>query len=320
MGSNAFVTFVMLNDHFIPGALVFAYALRKQRVSSDLVCLITPNISAPAKTALHRLFDVVIEIDPLVVPNTGCSVLQARSFLFTRFQVFRLGKDGDLGRHYDKLVISDADILPIKDYESLFEVPAPAGILNESKEHCIASADGQFLDTTTKETPTQWHWHRLYAAYPHGSSIPELITNRVCDDIDNMGINSCLYRIDPNIRDYQAILSDIEDVSYRQLIQKFRWPEMQYLSHKFSGSWHNIDLSYASFEGYPKLSILKGTHFAGLKPWNINHPSVRHYAKYPDFQLFFKTYLDMIQRYPKLLEYRRLNRIAQHYQSWIKAE
>jgi len=318
MNSNAFVTFVMLNDHYIPGALVFAFALKKQHVSSDLVCLITPDISKPAKTALTHLFDDVIETDPLVVRNKGCRFFQVRSFLFTRFQAFRLGKDGDLGKGYDKLLVCDADVLPIKDYEFLFDIDAPAGILNESKDNCVASIDGRYLDTTTDATPTKWHWHRIYQAIPHGSVIPAGITDRVCEDNDNMGINSCLYRIDPNLTDYQSIVADTKSGNSCQKIADFRWPEMQYLSQKFSGLWHNIDLTYASFEGYPKLSILNGTHFAGLKPWNIRHPSVRHYAKYPDFQLFFRTYLEMMQTVPDLRNYLRLVRIETQFQSWIR--
>ena len=32
----AFMTFVMRNDSFVPGALVFAHALRQQRTQADL--------------------------------------------------------------------------------------------------------------------------------------------------------------------------------------------------------------------------------------------------------------------------------------------
>ena len=41
----AFVTFLMLNDSYLPGALMLAYALRKQKTNADLVCLVTGEIT-----------------------------------------------------------------------------------------------------------------------------------------------------------------------------------------------------------------------------------------------------------------------------------
>jgi len=42
---SAFVTFLMLNDSYLPGALMLAYGLRKQETEVDLVCLITEEIT-----------------------------------------------------------------------------------------------------------------------------------------------------------------------------------------------------------------------------------------------------------------------------------
>ena len=38
----AYVTFVMMNDSYVPGALLMAYGLRRQWTEADLVCLVTP--------------------------------------------------------------------------------------------------------------------------------------------------------------------------------------------------------------------------------------------------------------------------------------
>lgn len=313
MASCAYVTFVMRNDHYVPGALVFAYALKEQGITDDIVCLITPLVSAASLEALQEVFDHVITIDPIIIFHANRHERQERPFLFTRFQAFRLGPDGDLGCGYDKIILCDADILPLKNYASLKEVTAPAGILNEYKDHCVASINGKYHDTRKNTDETSWHWHEIYHAYLHGKPIPSAITNRIRKDTSNLGINACLYVLSPSMAMYQSILSDINNPYLMREIAYYPWPEMQYLTLKLSGQWTNIDLRYASFNGYPSLDILYGTHFAGLKPWNIEHKSVMHYFKFPDYQRFLTTYIQMMHEYPTLLTHKKYRRIYQTF-------
>ena len=49
----------------------------------------------------------------------------------------------------------------------------------------------------------------------------------------------------------------------------FDWPDMQYLTIRWSGRWRNIDVRYSALNGYPSLEVLYGTHFAGFKPWYL---------------------------------------------------
>ena len=59
----AFMTFVMRNDSFVPGALGFAYALRQLGTQADLVCMLTKNVTPASRSALEQLFDRVVEVD-----------------------------------------------------------------------------------------------------------------------------------------------------------------------------------------------------------------------------------------------------------------
>ena len=128
-------------------------------------------------------------------------------------------------------------------------------------------------------------------------------------DINNMGVNSGLYVLVPSQKLYDSILSDLENDNILKLIERFRWPEMQYLTMKLSGSWHNIDIKYASFNGYPDISGVYGIHFAGLKPWCFNNKSVKHYSKYNDFKLWHSVYLSMLYEYKELFENKRLKKL-----------
>ena len=124
MSKNAFVTFIIRNDSYIPGALVFAYGLKLQKTKNDLICIVSNNISEEAINNLKVIYDDVLVIDEVYVPHERRHERQDRPFLFSRFNAFRLGSDGDLGKDYDKIIIADCDVLPLKNYDLLFDLPA----------------------------------------------------------------------------------------------------------------------------------------------------------------------------------------------------
>jgi len=62
MSKNAYVTFIIRNDSFMPGALVFAYALRLQETVHDLVVIVSENVTDRAKNTLRLVYDDVITI------------------------------------------------------------------------------------------------------------------------------------------------------------------------------------------------------------------------------------------------------------------
>ncbi len=307
---KAFVTFLMLNDSYLPGALMLGYALRKQKVNADIVCMVTDDISEVAKKALSSIFDYIISVKTIHVPHKRCQKRQDRPFWFTRLNALRLGEDGDLGFRYKKIVLLDADVLPLKNYESLFEVNAPAGILNEDKSKLM------YLDGRDRAILTEWSWHDAYNKIcPHGSFIPKEITDRVVDDHKNMGLNGSLFVIEPSMLEFEAILEDIKKPKIKELVSdKFTWPDMQYISMRWSGKWSSVDLKYSGFNGYPRLSVLNGTHFAGVKPWYFERDlkTVCKYSKYEDFKLWFRKYKLMLFEYPELKKVKRLERLLEN--------
>ncbi len=305
----AYVTFVMRNDSFIPGALVFAYALRQQDTKADLICIVTEAVSIDGVKALEEIFDYVYVIDTIYVPHKDRHERQDRPFLFTRFHALRLGMDGDLGQGYEKIILADADVLPIQDYDLLFELNAPAGIINEKKSYCMETENGKYLIPDSVYENGSWIWHRVYEAMPFGASIPKEVTDRVIDDPTNMGVNAALYLFEPSMTLFESIIKDTQALDMRDKISQFPWPEMQYITMKLSGKWHNMDLTYASFNGYPVIDVLKGIHFAGLKPWQLNHRSIMHYAKNEDYRLWYGIYTQMVDRYPGLENNKKLLRI-----------
>ena len=300
MSKNAYVTFIIRNDSYLPGALVFAYGLRKQNTKNDLICIVSENISKNAINSLKLFYDDVIIIDEVYVPHERRQERQDRPFLFSRFNGFRLGKDGDLGKQYEKIIIADCDILPIKNYDQLFNLSAPAGIINEKKEYCMEYVDGNYIVPETVKTNGTWIWHEVYKDFPHGTKIPQKVTDRIKVDKENMGINASLMLFEPSIYLYESIMDDLAKLEVQKEISTFNWPEMQYISLKLSGKWTNVDLRYSSFNGYPTIDVLNGIHYAGLKPWSIKNKSIKSYGKFEDYKLWFHVFIRMIDQYEQL--------------------
>jgi hypothetical protein len=311
----AFVTFLMRNNSYLPGALVLAHALSRQRVGADLVCMVTPEITPGARRALGLLFDHVIEVDAVYVPHARRQERQDRPYWFTRLNALRLGAEGDLGFAYEKVVLLDADVLPLRHYGRLFEVRAPAGIINEFKSHLIEVDDmGQYVVPESVDRDGTWKWHRLYdAVCPHGARIPQEITDRVADDVTNMGINGSLFVLAPSMDEFERIEADVRRPEVSRLVgDRYEWPDMQYLTLRWSGQWTNVDLRYSGFNGYPRMSVLYGTHFAGFKPWSVRKKSFRSYARHSDYQRWFQEYVELVTRAkPALLKHRRLKQLLQ---------
>ena len=182
MGKNAYVTFIIRNDSYLPGALVFAFALRRQDTKSDLICIVSDNITENAIKKLKVLYDDVIVLDELYVKHDRRQERQDRPFLFSRFSAFRLGKDGDLGKNYEKIIIADCDLLPISNYDSLFDLKAPAGIINEKKEYCMEYTDKDYIIPDSVYLDGTWIWHDVYKEIPHGTKIQKAITDRIKND------------------------------------------------------------------------------------------------------------------------------------------
>lgn len=307
--STAYVTFVMRNDAFIPGALTFAYALKAQGIQDDVIVMLSEHVSEEAQQACHNVFDRVIRFAEIHSTHRAGHERQDRRYLFSRFAALRLGHDGDLGKGYDKIILCDADLLPLKNFAHLKELKAPAGILNEFKEHALSVEGKRYVYPPSITEKGTWVWHDVYREALHGEKIPKAWTDRPFTDKTNMGMNASIFVLRPSRPLLDAIENDVNDPSWLEYIESFPWPEMQYLTVKLSGQWHNIDIKYSSFNGYPGLAYVNGIHFAGLKPWQMKHRSIEHFSQYDDFQLYYEVFLRLMSTYPQLHEIKSLDRL-----------
>lgn len=317
---RAFVTFLMFNDSYLPGALMAAYGLQRQRSRSDRVCLVTEEVSDGARDALRSVYDKVlpvdkIPIDPTVAPSgpvrTGSARLQSAAL--TRFAALRLGPDGDFGCGYDKIVSLDADLLPVRDFEALWRVPAPAGIVNERRDHMAdIDAAGRLVPRPDAVRTGRWAWHDVYGDIcPPGSPVPQEITDRVATDATNYGMNASLLVLEPSQAAFDDFMSWIGRGRVRTMaLERWPWTDQQAATLYWSGRWTSLDPSYSLFYGHPSIEVGRGLHFAGIKPWSWRKRGfARRIQRFPDYALWGRRYLELMAEHSQLRRLAALRRL-----------
>lgn len=310
---RAFVTFLLFNDSYLPGCLMAAYGLKRQGSRSHRVCLVTDSVSERAREALLGVYDKVLRVDEIGIPGdeharvtgtprTGSA--RVKGAALTRFASLRLGPDGDFGTPYEKVVNIDADLLPLRDFDDLWSVPAPAGIINERRDH-MADIDerGALVPRPGALETGEWVWHDTYRDIcPPGAPIPRDITDRVRDDVDNYGVNASLLVIEPSMAVYDDFMRWIgEGKAHRLARDGWPWTDQQAATLYWSGRWTSLDPSYSILYGYPSIELARGLHYAGVKPWSWRKKGFRRrFTRFPDYALWGRQFLDMIEEVPQL--------------------
>ncbi|PCH33987.1 glycosyltransferase family 8 protein [Wolfiporia cocos MD-104 SS10] len=123
----AFVSLVT-SDHYLPGALAVAAALKDvhpspptpPEVEFQTVCLVTPEtVDVSTVKFLRRAYDIVIGVELIEQRDDKGLQLLGRpdlSHVLTKLHAFRLTQ-------YSKLIFLDADVLPIRPLSHLFTLP-----------------------------------------------------------------------------------------------------------------------------------------------------------------------------------------------------
>ena len=306
----AFVTFLMMNDSYMASTLLMAYGLKKQNSQADTVCMVTEEIDEETIKPLKMIYDHVIRVKRIFVPHKERKGREDRPLWFTRLNSLLLGPDGGYGLNYESICILDADVYPIRNYDALFNIGAPAGMLNEKKSNCLEwDEKGKYVYPESIENEGKWNWHKRYEPdAPHGAEIPKEITDRPYHDVTNLGLNGSIYVFDTSKKELEDIIEDVERPEIKKLVgDLFKWPDMQYFTIRWSGQWKSIDIKFSSFNGYPGLKYLCGCHYSGFKPWYFNKKGLKNYMEHEDFLFWYKSFLTMVEKdFPQMLEIPRL--------------
>ncbi|TIC90484.1 Glycogenin-1 [Colletotrichum higginsianum] len=120
-GEQVYAT-LLLNDTYLPGALVLAHSLRDAGTSKQLVVLVTlDTVSAEVITELRAIYDHVIPVPRIRNSRPANLYLMNRPDLHSAFTKVNLWRQ----TQFSKIVYIDADVVAYRAPDELFDVNAP---------------------------------------------------------------------------------------------------------------------------------------------------------------------------------------------------
>ncbi|KAI1771818.1 glycosyltransferase family 8 protein [Hypoxylon cercidicola] len=113
---------LLLNDTYLPGALVLAHSLRDAGTSKKLAVLVTlDNVSAEVVTEIKAVYDYVIPVSRIRNSNPANLHLMNRADLHSAFTKIELWKQ----TQFRKIVYIDSDVVAYRAPDELFDIPHP---------------------------------------------------------------------------------------------------------------------------------------------------------------------------------------------------
>ncbi|VVT56987.1 uncharacterized protein SAPINGB_P005474 [Magnusiomyces paraingens] len=118
MSSEAYCT-LLYNDSYLPGALVLGHALRDAGTTKQLAIIVGPEVSTEARNRLLALYDHLLPTETIAITQADAPQfkLLGRPDLersYTKINVW-------LQTQFSKIVFLDADTLPLKNIDDLFD-------------------------------------------------------------------------------------------------------------------------------------------------------------------------------------------------------
>ncbi|MFA7286856.1 MAG: hypothetical protein WC052_04335 [Patescibacteria group bacterium] len=269
----AWVVLVMLGRSYVPGAVVVAHAMRALRTRHSLVCMVTDDVPEESRAALRLVYDQVVEV-PYIRH-------EARGFLSDR-QTERYGSWLDaaftkwncLGlADYDRVLLVDADIVPLVNCDDLFGLRPPAACFSLPYLQPWKKKDGLVNPYIAAGE----------SDLPHGTRIPAELVARSLRRRTVVG-GGFLVLLCPSAADlagYRAMLDAVTGPYGAAFQTKSGADEesiAEYFADRRGQDWTNIHQRYAAIPWKPNWVArdIRAYHYLGRKPWEMDP------TEYPD--------------------------------------
>jgi lipopolysaccharide biosynthesis glycosyltransferase len=253
----------MSGDAYLPGCLVVGAALRWHvQTRAALICLVDDTVSAGARSMLERVYDRVHLVSRLSAHASAYpeSLLSdAWRDVYTKLHVF----DAEL-LPYERVTFVDADLLPLRCFDHLFTLPAPAAVIE------------------SVHPTSQYAYVRHMHGVRHGAPVPPAILEVTSGDDITGGINAGLLVIRPDRARFLDMVARIRrpmpewGPHHRRLYEhgiRYGFPEQHFLQVEFQDAWIAIDPRFNSMR--MDVPHCFGVHWIiGRKPWrNLGNPA-----------------------------------------------
>jgi lipopolysaccharide biosynthesis glycosyltransferase len=252
----AHVALLMRGEAYLPGCLAAAAGLRWHVQSrAALVCLVDDSVPGWARAMLERVYDRVVLVPRLRAHESSFPddlLCDPYRDMYTKLHVF----DSEL-LPYRRVCFVDADLLPLRRFDHLFTLEAPAAVIENV-------------------APTsQFSWVRNMRGIRHGRPVPARMLALHSDQDVRGGINGGLLLVEPD----RARFEDLADRIERPMSEwgphhcehhdrgiRYGFAEQHFLQVEFQDAWTAIDPRFNSMRTDVPHSF--GIHWTvGRKPW-----------------------------------------------------
>jgi lipopolysaccharide biosynthesis glycosyltransferase len=261
----AYIAYLTGDNSYFLGAMTLGYSLRKTNTEADVILMVTEDVPQNQIKLLNDYFNVV-HIKEINVPAE-----LFKDYDYSRFKHVFTKLEALKFIEYDKIILIDIDMIVIRNIDELFNLNAPSATSINKK-------------------------------LTHGKIIPKkYMIQQNNPYMVSYGINAGLMLLKPSIEEYNEIIKDLnENKNY-----KFKNPEQEYLSIRYSDKFTHIDVSYNYQFGFAES---KGFEFR-------ENPHVIHYShrykpwiKFIDKEKFNKN---VLIRY-------NIKIIKEYYELWFE--
>ena len=258
----AYTTLLMRSESYLPGCLAVGAALRWHvQTAASLVCLVDDKVPGWARAMLERVYDRVS-----VVPH-----VQAHESSFPKEMLSEPYRDMYTKLHiFDaelfpcrRVVFVDADLLPIRAFDHLFTLDAPAAVIESV-------------------APTsQWSWVRHMQEVCHAHPVPPKMLELSSEQDVTGGINGGLLVVEPDRARFEDMVERVQRPmsdwggNHREHWDRgirYGFAEQHFLQVEFQERWIAVDPRFNSMRTDVPHSF--GVHWTiGRKPWeNRSNP------------------------------------------------
>lgn len=271
----AWVTLVMANDDYVPGALILAESLRKVGTQFQRVCMVTEDVSSRAKTALEHGFDRVVVVPVIKATARSLPGIKQRALYSKDFLSASFTKWNCLALPYDKVCFVDADVAFRTSPDALFELQTPAG---------------SFANPWQARDP-------IYGYPAHGETVPHQKIRRALRARNGFVVFGSLVLLRPNGEDLMELHRILQaSKRYGEGFKTHSGPDELSITELYAlrdTDWTHISPRYhaIAWKNYgPNLGILApediiGYHYFGAeKPWALP-PKTK--VKWPDLKTWW---------------------------------
>ncbi|CAO3591681.1 unnamed protein product [Absidia cylindrospora] len=210
---------------------------------------------------------------------------------------------------YDRLVLLDADMLPLQNMDALMTIPFPQTYWVAACPACTCNPQQM------KNYPRDWVPNKC--AYTYADNMIEKddgYSSSHSQDADHLStqkdqhldyFNSGLVVLNPRHDVFQQMLQRLHDTTATEL-NKYTFPDQDFLNEEFEKKWTVLPYHFNALKpmvvGHPSLwniNDIHNIHYILAKPWNVDwsDTSKENPKYYPLYQLWRDCYHNALAYY-----------------------